>query len=112
MEVEEIPSDEVIEMSSVMHRAFKAGGCRPLCHGCGKWLDVGSKFKLQTVNTTLRYDGVNIDTGRNIESREVMLCDICTPEDVEKSAKQAHSAYNKKRESGGGCYRVNGKIVH
>lgn len=46
MTVQEIPEDQVLEMTSALHRAFNIAGCDPMCHCCEKMLPVGSQFKL------------------------------------------------------------------
>lgn len=49
MKIEEIPSDQDILMTDLLHRAFNAGGCNPMCHCCEKMLPIGVDFKLATV---------------------------------------------------------------
>lgn len=110
-EIAAIPADELIVMSDIFYRAFSANNCIPCCHGCGNWITPRLLFKLATVNTLMKPDGTN-EVSRKIETREVMLCDKCTAEDVEKRASTANSLYQKRREEGGGCFRINGKIVH
>ncbi len=111
MSIEDIPADQDIIMTTLIHRAFSTGGCKPCCHGCGKWIEPNSIFKLTTCKTYVKADGTNQDLNRDIETREVMLCDKCTIESVENKASKGHQAYLKRRAEGGGCYRVNGKIV-
>jgi hypothetical protein len=41
-----------------------------------------------------------------------MLCEKCTPDIVLKNSQNAHEKYLKRKAEGGGCYRINGKIVH
>jgi len=55
MTVEEIPADELVVMTDLWHRAFNAAGCNPQCHGCYKYLKIGDKFKLATINTFSKY---------------------------------------------------------
>lgn len=112
MGIERIPADEEQVMTDSWLRAFVSAGCRPCCHGCGDWIDSGNIFRLITCTTTLPDDGVNMDKSRDLETREVMVCGVCTINDVEKKAHDEHSVYNKRRAAGGGCYRVNGKIIH
>lgn len=115
MSVEEIPSDQVIEMTDLLHRAFNAGGCDPICHCCVKELKVGLPFKLATVttySTESANSGINLMSPSLQVSREVMLCDTCTVEMMAKRNRKRRREYEKYRAAGGGCYRVNGKIVH
>lgn len=97
MTVEQIPSDYLVIMTDFWHRAFNVRGCDPGCHCCGKSIPVGSKFKLSTVNKISEE-----------ETREVMLCDTCTPEiyNDKVAAKRIEP-----RPATQGCFRVNGKIV-
>lgn len=116
MSIEEIPSNEVIVMTSLMHRSFNAGGCDPMCHCCTNWIKVGDNFKLSTVNTFQRNtsnSGINFYTDANAVTKEVMLCDKCTAEDVNKFSARKKKELSKYMKSvNGGCYRINGKIVH
>ena len=137
MQIEEIPSDELIEMTNLFHRAFNAAGCNPACHCCYHFIEVGDKFKLSTVRDvrTHNHGTSNIGEGAFAEDRlgvlegkiekadrvtdithEVMLCVECTPELFHKkqlNESRMHSVqYKKYRDNGGGCFRINGKIVH
>lgn len=49
MKVEEIPSDELVVMTSFWHKAFNSAGCDPMCHCCNKMIKVNDSFKLATV---------------------------------------------------------------
>ncbi len=136
MEVEEIPSNQLIEMTEIVHSSFKKHGCDPMCHCCNKVLIIGGLFKLSTVrdavaeanNGLINKDKINlIKSGKDkIElsyngidftveekdlfkpSRDVMLCDECTPELYEDKEKRKILKYH----ISGGCFRINGKIVH
>lgn len=199
-----MPSDELVVMTTEMHRLFNAGGCDPMCHCCFKPLPMGEKFKLSTITKmkgiklnyistklklaqrkgkeitekylwkaheiTMGYTynyrkcilGINEPNFENIKvsfeqyishikkksnlfkcqyhigkvsifdaseeekwieirdsffndvTKEVMLCENCTPNEFSKREKDGLS--NKIREyekpKKGGCFRVNGKIVH
>lgn len=114
MSIEEIPADEVIVMTSVLHRAFKAGGCAPMCHFCLKDLEIGKHFKLATVEGSTSSNLSHIDYPANYSTtitKEVMLCDVCTAKQYNKRTKKHKAEYEARKAAGGGCYRVNGKIV-
>lgn len=125
MKIEEIPSDELVEMTEPFHRAFKTEGCDPACHCCWKPIAVGVKFKLATIerpkdistNYPDRFQDVIDNYSENSVTREVMLCSNCTPAmykkrqiaDLKKRKKRAETQLSP---SQWGCYRINGKIVH
>ena len=127
MKVEDIPADEIIVMTDLLHRIFNTCGCNPMCHCCNIMIKVGDKFKLATVEKTdFKYGSGNsrlvnlmIPTGE-IHSKEVMLCETCTAEEFQKKQHDLFTnnrkEYEKQEEahkkSGGGCFRINGKIVH
>src|SRR5688500_7771339 len=99
--IEEIPADQLIEMTPLLHRLFNAGGCDPACHGCWNKIPVGEKFKLSTLKLA-QSTGTGFELS---ESKEVMLCENCQPENVQENQ-------NKKTEYKAlGCFRVNGKIA-
>lgn len=138
MTVEEIPSDKVFKMTNFWHRAFNAAGCNPQCHCCYKKINVGGSFKLATVRdvSTDMAGSANTGDGAFVESRlaviegkqpyypehvkdetrEVMLCDVCTHELFqEKQLSKAKKDVEQRKayvKSGGGCFRINGKIIH
>jgi hypothetical protein len=97
MNIEQIPSDELVTMTDFWHRAFNTKGCDPGCHCCGKALAIGSTFKLATV-----------DRLAEGQTREVMLCDTCT---VEGYNGKIAAKRLEPRPISQGCFRVNGKIV-
>ncbi len=112
--VDEIPSDELVVMTSIFHKAFNVLGCNPACHCCWKKISPGKKFKLATVQQAPARDnsqsGINV--WAEVESREVMLCETCTVEKYNQMSQKAIKEYEKYRKSPrGGCFRVNGKIV-
>lgn len=113
MEIEDIPADQTLVMTENWIRAFKSHGCAPMCHCCMKRLAADDKFKLATVET---YDRDTSNSGINVwattDTREVMLCDSCSVDKFNKMTKSARKKYEKFREEGGGCFRVNGKIIH
>lgn len=138
MEIEQIPSDEIILMSESLHRLFCAGGCKPMCHCCIEWISIGNTFKLATLRTIKKkypqrhafdsYHVLDAIEGKEVkdpdvvfdETKEVMLCDKCTVEAFQEKqllrAKEDVGAANELKEYkdkiGGGCFRINGKIVH
>jgi hypothetical protein len=103
MGIEEIPADQKLTMTDEWHRAFKAAGCNPMCHCCGEYISNGKVFKLATVNTLYKMNG---------ESKEVMLCDECTVEKMNALTEARKKEIEERSANGGGCYRVNGKIIH
>lgn len=132
MSIETLPSNKLIEMTELFHRAFNAAGCNPMCHCCEKMIPIGDKFKLSTVQplSCPVYDGDSFSAQEQLkkegkldfcstvaplweESKEVMLCAACTPEKFkEKEMKYYKGEVKRIREPEGGCFRVNGKIVH
>lgn len=130
MTVEQIPSDKLVKMTSIFHRAFNAAGCDPECHCCGNKIPVGENFKLSTVvkkpmvwGTQLE-EGIEIMQGKinsykdyngdeQVHSQEVMLCHICTPLMYhEKVIEQFKGEITSRDKPRGGCFRINGVIVH
>jgi len=127
MSVEEIPADKIIQMTESLHRLFNAGGCNPMCHACKDMLPVGYMFHLGTIDIAKWKKGegntylttYKIPTGIT-ESREVMLCDKCTPETYkyletkmfEENEAEFQRLKIKHERNGGGCFRINGKIIH
>lgn len=129
MKVEEIPADETLEMSITWHRAFNAAGCNPQCHCCRQYIPIGGLFKLATVNETPNVYGWGLEAGiklllgkvkqinwggrQRLHTKEVMLCDICTPEAYkERQIKIMEGQITERDKPKGGCFRINGKIVH
>jgi len=155
MNVEEIPSNELVVMTNFWHRAFNAAGCDPMCHNCKSMIQVGNRFKLATIETSDSYvagDSLELkvavlkgevvpskkvvkeyfdfeirtefkshDTkGLNrlvdkfkTHTKEVMLCDKCTPEDYKKLQIEILEGRIIERDKPkGGCFRINGKIIH
>lgn len=115
--IEEIPSGELMQMSISWHNAFNVAGCNPMCHCCEKMIAVGNWFKLSVTSTFRHYPPYM----RYNNSIDVMLCDKCTVEQYEEKVVKDHKlnweykAPEKspsKRYSGGGCFRINGKIIH
>jgi hypothetical protein len=106
MKIAQIPSNEPVVMTAEMHRLFNAGGCDPACHGCWKKLPTGTKFKLSTVKIAHSSPGNN--KRDKIKSKEVMLCETCTPENVSERAMKLAQTEGELL----GCFRINGKIVH
>lgn len=98
--LDDIKANEVVTMTRTWSLLFQHAGCDPTCHGCNKKLPPGCLFKLATVET------------RGNASKEVMLCDVCTPASVKKAKKAADKEWAAKVKAGtAGCYRINGKIV-
>lgn len=127
MNIEEIPSDELVVMSDFWHRAFNAAGCNPMCHSCKKMIPVGNQFKLATVDKIdYTYDSGNsrlehlMVPAETSHTKEVMLCEICTVTDFainqqkmfDNNRKEFEAAEKAHEKRGGGCFRINGKIIH
>lgn len=128
MNVDEIPSNEPVIMTEGLHRVFKSSGCNPACHNCWELIPVGSKFKLSTIkalSTTVWGRGlenaINLLNGIIekfswngdviLQTKEVMLCDKCTPESyLSKTIEQLKEDIKTRDHKG--CFRVNGKIIH
>lgn len=127
MKIEEIPPDEIVEMTPIFHRLFNAVGCNPMCHCCKKMLPIGVNFRLGTVEKmNYHYSSGNPRQSMRMikdeitNSKEVMLCSTCTAETYkyyqEKMFEENKEEFLRReaehKERGGGCFRVNGKIVH
>lgn len=128
MNVDEILSNEAVVMTEGLHRVFNSSGYNPACRNCWKLIPVGSKFKLSTIkslsttvwgkgleNAIKLLNGVIETFSWNgdviLQTKEVMLCDNCTP-DLCLSKTIAQLKENIKKRDKKGCFRVNGKIVH
>ena len=137
MNIEQIPSDEIVVMTDFLHRAFNAGGCNPMCHSCFQRIKVGENFHLATVDKYFAKDkgGSNTSEKKNysevvkaingdefdkenvtVKSSEVMLCDKCnvisfSESQLKRYENGAKSYEEYKKFTGGGCFRINGKIV-
>lgn len=113
MSIEQIPSDKLVKMTLIFHRAFNSFGCNPICHCCVSHIKVGDKFKLATVDT---YSEKSANSGisryETTDTREVMLCENCTVDSMNKMSATRKAEYEKFSKKGGGCYRINGKIIH
>ncbi len=87
--VEDIPPDEIVEMTVTLDRAFRAVGCEPECHCCEKPILIGHKFKLALV----------VDPFYK-QSTDQMLCYHCTPAKLLEAEKAVRFAYAQ-RQAGG-----------
>ena len=154
MEIENIPSDKLIEMTELFHRSFNAVGCDPMCHCCEKMIPVGNYFKLSTIfeapqkwgecayfqkeillgNQTasledyikffeyeIREQHKEFDLNQyekdaeryELSSKEVMLCEDCSPKSfMLKELDYLEKEIIRIETPKGGCFRVNGKIIH
>lgn len=73
-QLDSLPSDVEITMTTDLIRAFKIEGCDPACHCCYRKIIAGEKFKLSMIDAL---GGYNLeDTKLNDE----MLCCDCTPD--------------------------------
>ncbi len=123
MNINEIPSNELVVMTDFWHRAFNAAGCDPGCHCCEKSIPAGAKFKLSTIRDSkeqytnhpnILQDAID-QYDEIVETKEVMLCDECTPEKYRRVyLKSLKDRIDRHKDSPAtqGCFRVNGKIVH
>jgi hypothetical protein len=113
MKVEEIPANELVVMTPELYQQFAQKGCVPKCHLTGKWINMGDKFKLTTIDTH-SHDG-NILYGM-MKTIDVMLAENSDPKDYiayhKKRLKDIEAIRKKDKENGHtGCFRINGKIV-
>lgn len=116
-----IPADVMVPMTDELHRLFRAGGCDPTCHGCGRELPVGAEFKLAAVTKAhLAYAKKKYLASwifRSSEPHEIMLCAKCTPTSMIDEKARARTAPLKPYRAGehaawaSGCSRIDGKIV-
>lgn len=137
IKIEEIPADKLFQMTDFWHRAFNAAGCDPMCHCCQTKIGVKKDFKLATVKKPSEnafdkseikslikllhgfiksfkvWEGWDREREVTLISHEVMLCDICTSEMfMAKQIKIGEEELNRLNKAKGGCFRINGKIVH
>lgn len=96
-EIDDIPPDEMIELTESMKRAFLALDCDPECHCCGKPIEIGQKFKLAYIE---RPKGGWTDP----DSTDEMLCYHCTPEKL--LAQEKEQREERERRSRGGYTRA------
>lgn len=118
MSIEEIPADEIVTMTDFWFRAFDSNGCKPCCHATGRWINVGDRFLLATVKTRKKPNHYTPGTFSLLNSGDVISREIMVSADVdliafEKSEYKEAKLYKERQESArGGCFRINGKIVH
>lgn len=109
MTIEEIPSDQIVIMNDYWHRAFNSAGCNPECHCCNMAIKVGMGFRLATVEQHgWKTNQVHNEDG----TTEVMLCGLCTADTYAKKLAKYRDDVHKEVVRTGGCFRVNGKIIH
>ena len=114
MKVEKIPSGEIVIMTPELYQEFCQGGCVPACHLTNEWINIGDNFHLSLIK---QWDGW-WKTGKFVTTdRDVMLSEFATAKKYNKiqieKFKKADDSYKALPESQrGGCFRVNGKIVH
>ncbi len=74
--VDDIPADDVVELTAAIARAFRTEGCEPTCHCCNKAIAIGRKFKLAFIPIP----PANCSQfATKPEGNDVMLCYRCTP---------------------------------
>lgn len=109
MRVEEIPANELVEMTPELYQEFCIGGCVPMCHLTFNYIKIGDKFKLSSLDVATK-KGSNNYTRK--ETMDVMLSADADVEKFKKIQDDLMYQEEKRRKAGGGCFRVNGKIVH
>ena len=112
MKVENIPAGELVVMTSELYQEFAQGGCVPACHLTNEWINIGDKFHLSSIK---EWDG-QWKYGEFVTStRDVMLSELATANEYNKKQydrfiiKDTEYKDSSRR---GGCFRINGKIVH
>lgn len=108
MKVEDVPANELVIMTPELYQEFCIGGCIPMCHLTLKPIKMGEKFKLASVDVAIRKGSLNYN---HTETREVMLSENASVIEFIKIQEDKIYKERKRREQGGGCFRVNGKIV-
>jgi hypothetical protein len=108
MKVKEIKSNEIIIMTAELYQEFCIGGCVPMCYLTFENIKIGDKFKLASLDVaqckgSLRYN--------HLETMDVMLSENANVEDFKKIQEDKIYKEKKRRAEGGGCFRVNSKIV-
>lgn len=104
----DIPADEIVVMTADLYQEFCHFGCVPACHLTNVWINIGDKFKLATVDVAIMKGAMNYN---QTESREVMLSENADIEKFKEIQSKRITDEKKRRANGGGCFRVNGKIV-
>jgi len=106
--VEQVPSNKLVEMTPELYQEFCIGGCVPMCHLTFKNIKIGEKFQLASLKTAVRIGSGDYN---RIETKEVMLSEGADPDEYENRSEKKVKQEKERREKGGGCFRVNGKIV-
>lgn len=106
--IKDVPSNEIVEMTPELYQEFCLGGCVPMCHLTLEPIKMGEKFKLCTTGVAVRSGSLDWN---KIETQEVMLSENASVEEFEKIQNDRYYNYEKRRKQGGGCFRVNGKII-
>lgn len=104
----DIPADEIVIMTQELYQEFCHFGCVPCCHLTSAWINIGDKFKLATVDIAIKKGSQNYNES---ESREVMLSEHASVEELKILEAKKLTTEQERRAKGGGCYRVNGRIV-
>lgn len=108
MKVEEIKSNEVLIMTAELYQEFCIGGCTPMCHLTFKNIKIGDKFKLASLDVAKKKGSLNYT---RLETLDVMLSEFADVEEFKKIQSDKIYTEQKRRLAGGGCFRVDGKIV-
>ena len=108
MKIEDIPADVLVEMTPELYQEFCLGGCVPMCHLTLQPIRIGELFKLAKLTAAIRSGSNNFN---KLETTDVMLSQNASAEEFEKRHKDAVYQEELRRKRGGGCFRVNGKIV-
>ena len=108
MKVEEIKSNEIITMTAELYQEFCIGGCVPMCHLTFENIKIGDNFKLASLDVAKHKGSLNYN---HLETMDVMLSENADIEEFKKIQQDRVYKEKKRRAEGGGCFRVNGKIV-
>lgn len=108
MKVSEIKSDEIVVMTPELYQEFCIGGCVPMCHLTFNNILIGDKFKLASLEVAVKSGNNNYNKK---ETRDVMLSEHADVAEFVKIQDNLVYQEEKRRKEGGGCFRVNGKIV-
>jgi hypothetical protein len=119
--VKDIPANTLVEMTLELYQEFAQGGCVPACHLTHKWINIGDKFHLSSVDKKQIEDPENKNPMIYSKIIDVMLAEKSTvkkyityQQKLEKERLRRIADNRKEATAQGrtGCFRINGKIVH
>lgn len=108
IKVENIKSDEITLMTPELYQEFCIGGCKPMCHLTFENIKIGQKFKLSSLEVAIKKGSNDYNC---TQTMDVMLSEKADVEEFKKIQHDKIYQEKKRRKEGGGCFRVNGKIV-